>query len=237
MAIPLYVGFDKREACVFHVFNQSVIENTTVPVAIHPLADNLLHFDGQQDGSNAFVYSRYLVPQLQGFKGWAIFADGDMILNADLNELWALRDDKYAVMCVKHNYKTKHSRKYIGTPLENDNVDYPRKNWSSLVLFNCGHPANRILTREFVAEAGGACLHRFNWLRDDEVGELPKEWNHLVGESSPAHAKLYHHTLGSPGFWSYMYCESYRDWNRYLINALHMEGERPEEIVRRAKAA
>ena len=232
--IPIYVGFDQREACVFHVFNQSVIEHATRTVSIHPLATNMLDFDGQQDGTNAFIFSRYLVPFLQKYEGWAIFADGDMHLNADIGELFDLRDDKYAVMVVKHDYKTCSRRKYIGSPIENDNVDYPRKNWSSVMLFNCSHPSNKILTRKYVAETG-PYIHRFNWLNDDEIGELPSEWNHLDTEYDwDPDAKLVHQTLGTPGFAHYQDCDSTGQWHSYLWNALEIIGERPYEMTRRA---
>lgn len=236
--IPIYVGFDQREALVYHVFCQSVIEHAQQPVSFHPLATKQLRFDGQQDGTNAFIFSRYLVPYLQDYKGWAIFADGDMHVNTDISELWGFRDDKYAVMVVKHDYLTKHPRKYIDTPLENDNVDYPRKNWSSVVLFNCGHPSNRILTRGYVAEAGGAVLHRFAWLNDEEVGELPKEWNHLCGEYEwNPDAKLVHQTLGTPAFSYYSKCDSARQWNGYLLRAMNIEGEFPANIAARAQGS
>lgn len=234
--INLYVGYDPREACVYHTFCQSVIENATVPVRFIPLHRGMLdNFDGQQDGTNAFIFSRYLIPQLQGYEGWAIFVDGDMHVNADINELWALRDKRRAVQVVPHDYQTKHKRKYIGTPIENDNVDYPRKNQSSVMLWNCGHPSNKILTRRYVQEAGGAILHRFQWLNDEEVGELPLEWNWLVGEyPERSGLKLYHHTLGSPGFSHYADCYSSDDWHQYYLNAVHMEGESALEMTNRA---
>ena len=234
--LTIYVGFDPREACVYHTFCQSVIENASGPVAFIPLHSPMLgDFDGQQDGTNAFIYSRYLIPYLQDYKGFAIFVDGDMHVTDDIYKLYDLRDESKAVQVVKHDYQTKQSRKYIGTPIENDNVDYPRKNWSSVMLFNCEHPSNRFLTPENVADSGGAVLHRFQWLDDDLIGELPKEWNHLVIEYEPnPRAKLVHHTLGSPGFSHYAECETSRDWNTYLLNALNMEGERQFEIVRRA---
>ena len=104
------------------------------------------------------------------------------------------------------------------------------------MLINCEHPSNRILTREFVEDAGGEFLHRFQWLNDDEIGELPPEWNHLVLEyQQNPNAKLYHHTLGSPGFNEYRHCESAEEWNSYLLNALNMEGEQPHDMVRRAR--
>lgn len=234
--LNLYVGFDPREACVYHAFCQSVIEHATVPVRFVPLHKPMLdNFDGQQDGTNAFIFSRYLIPLLQDYKGWAIFVDGDMHVTTDINELWGLRDERRAVQVVKHDYKTKSPRKYIGSPLENHNVDYPRKNWSSVVLWNCAHKSNKILTRRYVEEAGGSVLHRFQWLTDEEIGELPPEWNWLVGEYPPTtRAKLYHHTLGSPAFEHYANCESSSEWNQYLLNALNMDGERADSIVHRA---
>ena len=233
--ITLYVGYDPREAAVFTAFNQSVIQHTSVPVAICPLHQKSLEFDGQQDGTNAFIYSRYLVPYLQGYKGWAIFADGDMILREDLKDLWDLRDESKAVQVVKHNYKTGSPRKYVGSPIENNNIDYPRKNWSSVILWNCAHPANKILTKRYVSEAGGAVLHRFNWLNDEDIGGLPLEWNHLVREYKPnPDAKLVHFTLGAPGFNRYARDEHSWEWNAHLIDAINMVGERPDELIRRA---
>ena len=235
--LTLYVGYDPREAAVYHTFCQSVIETASGPVKFVPLhQEHFRNFDGQRDGTNAFIYSRYLIPYLQNFMGHALFCDGDMVVTEDIYKLFSLRDYEKAVQVVKHNYTTEHEIKYIGTPLQNSNIDYPRKNWSSVMIWNCGHVANKVLTKEFVSEASGAVLHRFDWLHDSEIGELPKEWNHLVGEyPENPDACLYHHTLGSPGFEYYRECESSKDWNRYLLNALNMEGERPFEMVRRAQ--
>lgn len=190
------------EAIAYHVFCQSVITNSSLPVQFLALSQNTL--DNYQeihgDGSNQFIYSRFLTPYLNNFTGWAIFADGDMICNADIAELWALRDQTKAVQVVKHDYKTKQKVKYLG----NKNEDYPRKNWSSLVLWNCDHPANKVLTPEFVLEKPGSFLHRFSWLSDDLIGDLPKEWNWLAIEypDNPA-AKIVHFTLGTPCFKEY----------------------------------
>lgn len=185
--IPLYCGFDQREAMGFHVFAQSVLERSSVPVAFIPLHGPMLKdFDGQKDGTNAFIYSRFLVPFIQGYRGWAIFADAsDMVCLEDIAKLWALREQflfNKALAVVKHDYRTKHARKYIGTPMESKNEDYPSKNFSSLMLWNCGHYANRRLTPELVTESPGSFLHRFQWCSEDQIGELPAEWNTLVGE-------------------------------------------------------
>lgn len=226
--IPIFVGFDPREAAAYHVFCQSVIQHATRPVAFIPLHRPLLqNFDGQRDGTNAFIFSRYLVPYLCGFNGWALFVDGDMVVTTDITELWAMRETLAygkAVGVVQHDYKTRHKRKYIGTPIENDNVDYPRKNWSSVMLWNCGHYANRILTPEFVRESSGQLLHRFEWLRDDQIGALPREWNCLVGEQGVADAKLLHYTLGIAGIPHYAECDAAEYWHDAKCNAMHIIG-------------
>ena len=225
--MPIFVGYDSREAACYHVFVQSVIERSSVPVAFHPLHGPMLNgFDGQQDGTNAFIYSRYLVPHLCGYEGWAIFADGDMVCLEDIANLWKLRDESKAVLVVKHDYKTKHPRKYLGTPLESDNADYPKKNWSSIMLWNCGHPKNRKLTSEFVAWAGGRFLHRFEWLSDDDVGRLPPQWNCLVGEQEQSFAAILHFTLGIPGFAAYKHFEGAEHWFRARRSAMNLVGER-----------
>jgi len=233
--IILFVGYDERESVVFHTFNQSVLDHTTYPVSITPLHESMLGcFDGQRDGTNRFVYSRYLVPDLMDFQGWALFCDGDMIVLGDLVELWALRDPTKAVQVVKHNYKTSSSRKYVGTPIEDKNVDYPRKNWSSVVLWNCGHPSNGCLTREYVERTGPEVLHRFKWLRDSEIGALPIEWNMLVNEVECENPKLVHYTLGCPGIEGYEDCPHAQTWHDEVLRVNNIIGQRPEKMIERA---
>jgi lipopolysaccharide biosynthesis glycosyltransferase len=215
--IPLFSGYDPRESIAYHVLIQSVLQTSSVPVCDIPLHTSMLkNFDGQQDGTNAFIYSRFLVPSLMNYEGWALYCDSDMLFRDDIAKLWALRDDRYAVMVVKHDYKTRYKLKAIGTVMEARNDDYPRKNWSSMVLWNCGHPSNKIVTTEFASQAGGKTLHRFNWLNDDEIGEIPAKWNHLVGEYPyDANAKLVHFTLGSPCFDYYRHCDYSDEWGSY----------------------
>jgi len=222
-SIPLYVGFDPREAAAYHVFVQSVIERASVPVSFIPLHGPMLgKFDGQKDGTNAFIYSRFLVPYLQNYQGWAIFVDGDMVMQEDIAKLWEYRRDYFdkAMHVVKHDYQTKNPIKYIGTSMEAKNLDYPGKNRSSVILWNCGHHANRILTPEFVAESPGSLLHRFEWLKDKQIGELPQEWNALAMEQDLSLASLIHYTCGIPGIEHYKYCDGADHWHRALRNAL-----------------
>ncbi len=196
------VGFDQREAVAFHTFVQSVINVTSLPVSVTPLVLNALpgYSETHNDGSNTFIYSRFLTPYLTNFEGWAIFADGDMICREDLKNLWDLRDDRYAVMVVKHDYQTKAHQKYLG----NKNENYPKKNWSSVILWNCAHPKNKDLTPDFVMSKDGKFLHRFSWLDEVDIGEIPKEWNWLTTEYPDNYqAKLLHYTLGTPCFKDY----------------------------------
>jgi lipopolysaccharide biosynthesis glycosyltransferase len=140
--------------------------------------------------------------------------DGDMLLRDDITKLWNLRDDSKAVLVVKHNYKTKMKEKYLGAK----NEDYPCKNWSSVVLWNCSHPKNKILTPEFIQSATGAQLHRFTWLEESDIGELPIEWNWLPDEFGPnPNAKLLHYTLGTPSFHEFATTPMGDEWHREKI--------------------
>ena len=215
--IDIFVGYDPREAVAYHTFCQSVISHASRPVRFTPLvADTLRGSNTQRDGSNQFIYSRFLVPHLMGYRGWAIFADGDMVCKADISELWEMRDDRYAVQVVKHEYKTKHVKKYLG----NKNEDYPRKNWSSLILWNCAHSANRSLTPDAINGVDGSFLHRFQWLHDGEIGELPLTWNWLVMEyPENDQAELLHYTIGTPCFEAYQDCEMADHWHKEWLKS------------------
>jgi lipopolysaccharide biosynthesis glycosyltransferase len=224
--IRIITGFDQREAVAFHTFYQSIISHSSTPVQITPLAINTLreYRETHSDGSNAFTYSRFLTPYLCNFEGWAIFADGDMVCQADITELWNLRDESKAVQVVQHDYETKQAIKYLNQP----NANYPRKNWSSVILWNCAHPSHRLLTPAFVAGSTGAFLHRFSWLQDEQIGSLPKEWNWLAieYEDNPK-AKLVHYTLGTPCFKKYAQTAMSEHWwstYRSLQQGLEVEG-------------
>lgn len=215
--IPVFIGYDPREAIAYHVCTNSIIRQSSEPVSLNPLALNILkdYEEKHTDGSNHFIYSRFLVPHLMNYQGWAIFMDGDMILRDDIANLWHLRDDSKAVMVVKHDYKTRMAEKYLGSK----NEDYPRKNWSSVILWNCAHPSNAIVTPEFIQNASGAAVHRFTWLADNEIGELPKEWNWLdiEYEWNPL-AKLVHYTLGTPCFHEFANKGDFsNEWHRERI--------------------
>jgi lipopolysaccharide biosynthesis glycosyltransferase len=214
--INIFIGYDHREAIAYHVCVNSIIRHSSKPVSVTPLAlQNMQDYQEKHtDGSNQFIYSRFLVPHLMQYKGWAIFMDGDMLLRDDIEKLWSLRDESKAVMVVKHDYKTKMTEKYLGAKNEN----YPRKNWSSVILWNCEHAANRAVTPEFIETATGAQLHRFTWLDDNLIGELPIVWNWLPDEfGANQDAKLLHYTLGTPSFHEFATTPMGDEWHRERI--------------------
>jgi len=214
--INIFIGYDHREAIAYHVCANSIIRHASKPISFTPLAlQNMQDYqETHTDGSNQFIYSRFLVPHLMEYKGWAIFMDGDMLVRDDIEKLWALRDETKAVMVVKHDYKTKMTEKYLGAKNEN----YPRKNWSSVILWNCEHAANKVVTPEFIETATGAQLHRFTWLADELVGELPNVWNWLPDEFGVNQdAKLLHYTLGTPSFHDFATTPMGDEWHRERI--------------------
>ena len=214
--IPIFIGYDPREATVFHVCANSIIRNSSSPVSIVPVALNLFkdYSETHTDGSNHFIYTRFLVPYLMHWCGHAIFIDGDMVVRSDITELWNLRNSMFDVQVVKHDYKTKMPVKYLGAK----NEDYPRKNWSSVILWNCNSFPNRILTPEYIMQATGKELHRFTWLDDSRIGELPKEWNWLPDEyGANPDAKLLHYTLGAPSFHEFANTPMADEWHKERI--------------------
>ena len=219
--IQLVIGWDSREAVGGHVFLQSVIERCSMPVEVTILTPAILKELGVgTDGTNAFSKARFLTPYLTGYSGYAIFADGaDMLCVSDLAELWGSRDPDMAVQVVKHNYTPRNTRKYIGTDMESGNEPYPRKQWSSLVLWHCSYFGHRQLTPAFVENATGSFLHRFSWLPDERIGEIPKEWNWLVDEDNQSDsAKLVHYTQGIPGFSHYDGVSYSDEWKQAWVD-------------------
>lgn len=225
--IHLFIGHEPREEAGTHVFVSSVLEHTKAPIAITPLHLPMFrdfYGQGSRDGTNAFIYTRFLVPFLMGYRGWAIFADGaDMLCKADLAELWRLQDASRAVLCVQHDYATKHKRKYRGTAMEADNRDYRCKNWSSLMLMNCSHGAWKGLTPEKIEQMTGAELHAFSWMRSEAIGELPQEWNWLADEyGENPDAKLLHWTAGVPAFPLYSHAPHCLEYLRQMRRVAHV---------------
>lgn len=211
--IRVFVGWDPRESIAFEVLARSIWKRSSETVSITPLVKS--HLGSKRDGgSTEFAFTRFLVPYLCEFSGHAIFMDCDMLCRADIAELWAHREPHWrihgpAVKVVKHDYRPTETTKFLGAPQQ----QYERKNWSSVMLFD--NAKCRTLTPEYVESASGLDLHQFKWLDEakNPVGELPEEWNYLVGHSKGL-AKLVHYTLGGPWFREYRHCEYADEWFR-----------------------
>jgi hypothetical protein len=209
--IRVFLGYDPREAAAYYVCQQSILEHTKAEVSFHAVRGE------RRDGSNTFTYERFLVPHRCGFSGIAIFLDGDMLVRSDIAELAKLARLDKACAVVKRDYRTKHPTKYLGAK----NEDYPKKNWSSVVVWNCGYFPNRVLTPEFVAKHDGAYLHRFGWLKDEQIGDLPVEWNRLVLEQEiEDDDNLRHFTIGTPCFAEYADSPGANEWFATFNRAL-----------------
>jgi lipopolysaccharide biosynthesis glycosyltransferase len=223
--IPVFIGYDPREAIAYHVCANSIIRNASAPVAIIPVALNLFtdYKETHGDNSNHFVYTRFLVPYLMDFRGRAIFIDGDMVVRGDIIELYESLKTAHDVAVVKHDYKTRMPVKYMGAP----NEDYPRKNWSSVIVWDCQSYPNRRLTPDFVQKQPGSFLHRFSWIDDDRIQALPTEWNWLPDElGENTQAKLLHYTLGTPCFNEFVDTTQAEDWHSEHSLTQHCEQRR-----------
>lgn len=222
--LKVYIGFDPKEAVAFHVLSDSIMRLSSGPVCIVPLITEQLikskvylrEYDRRQ--SNAFSFTRFLVPHLSDYKGKSIFMDCDMLLRGDIYQVLEEIDENAAVSVVKHDYVSSVKTKYLGTK----QYSYPRKNWSSFVVWNCAHEKNRQVNPEFVKSQDAATLHRFLWLHDDEIGSLDLKWNWLVGEytNPPKNVMNLHWTLGGPYFNEYRNTEFAEEWfkQRTLTN-------------------
>ena len=210
--INITIGFDGREAAAFNVLAYSIHARASQPVSIAPIMLSQLKGVFQRERhplqSTDFSFSRFLTPWMAGYQSWSIFMDCDMLVLDDIAKLWAMRDERYAVMVVKHHHVPKEEKKFLDEPQSK----YEKKNWSSVMLFN--NPRCRALTPEYINTASGLELHQFKWLGNDNlIGEIPAKWNHLVGYDAPRKdASLVHYTLGGPYFDTYRDCEYASEW-------------------------
>ena len=210
--INIFIGYDNKERVAYNVLSHSIIQNSTKPVAITPIALNNLKDDFVRERNNLssteFSFSRFMIPHLMNYQGWALFMDCDMLMFEDVAELWRMRDDSKAIQVCKHDYVPKEKTKFLGQV----QTAYPKKNWSSFMLMNCKKCTT--LTPDYVNKASGLELHQFKWLEsEDLIGDLPLEWNWLVGEyEHKEDVKNVHYTEGGPWFPDYKDCDYSQDW-------------------------
>jgi len=224
--LRIFIGYDDAERTSYHVLSHSIQRRASIPVSISPLNRATLKavFNRTRGTyeSTDFSISRFIVPYLCDYEGWAVFMDCDMLCLGDVAELaqYASLMDKYgsAVRCVQHDYTPSSDIKF----LHQKQTVYEKKNWSSLMLMN--NTLCRKLTPEYVETAPGLALHRFEWTTPDKIRKMPKEWNVLVGEENQVpldQAKLIHYTNGGPWFSEYIDCEGADLWFNELE---HMNG-------------
>lgn len=216
--LAVFIGYDQREEDAWNVCRLSMARRSSVPVHAVKLSERALRYNGWYDRpwkmegaqkvdvrdgkpfSTDFAFTRFLVPALALYEGWALFCDCDFLFTADIARLFDLADENFAVQVVKHRHDPAETVKMDGVV----QTRYHRKNWSSLILWNCAHPSNRFLTTQAVNHEPGQWLHAFGWLKDAEIGELPITWNWLSGVSEPLPGNAIpcgiHYTLGGPWF-------------------------------------
>ena len=217
--LNIYVGYDSKEDIAYRVCKYSILKRSRSPIKITSLklyelvAKNLYKRDIDPLASTEFTYSRFLVPALNNYNGWAIFCDCDFIFFEDISNILVDIDQSKAVYCVQHDYTPKEKHKMDGQK----QTIYPRKNWSSFILFNCSHPSNKKLSLDLVNSETGSFLHQFKWLEDNEIGRLDERWNWLEGWTSNHNNKkpfAVHYTRGGPWFEEWQDVEFANEWVR-----------------------
>ena len=215
--LNIYVGYDSKEDIAYRVCKHSILKRSSANVKIRSLklyeliANKLYNRTIDPLASTEFTYSRFLVPVLNNYNGWAIFCDCDFLFFEDVEKILNNIDESKAVYCVQHDYTPKEKHKMDGQK----QTIYPRKNWSSFILFNCSHPSNRRLSVDLVNSETGSFLHQFKWLKDSEIGSLDERWNWLEGWTSKHNKKTpfaVHFTRGGPWFEEWQDVEFANEW-------------------------
>jgi hypothetical protein len=246
--MKVYIGWDAQQMLAYVVAEQSLRRHAhgrvdvrrvampelqaqglyTRPTTAHAAATGYWDVISEAPMSTGHAIARFLVPALCGYEGLAVFTDGDVLYREDIARLFALADPRYALQVVQHKVIQAPGVKMQGQA----QVLYARKNWSSVMLFNCAHPANRALTPELVNRVPGRDLHRFCWLDDAQLGPLPPRWNVLVGEQADRDPAIAHFTLGVPNMAGYEHQPYADEW--YL--AARQAGYRLQRPPRRPEA-
>jgi len=216
----IYIGYVCRhpiasEACEYSLRTHS--KDLDIEHLKLSEVDKNLYWREYKDQSTEFTYTRFLVPYLQDYEGWALFCDNDFLFLDDVKKIFNMRDDKYALMCCKHDYYPETILKMVNKK----QTMYKRKCWSSLMLINCGHESVKKLDLSTVSEQSGRYLHQFKWLKDEEIGSIPRHWNWLVNwykESDEDKPSALHFTEGGPWIVESEYKNLWLDYKKQKEN-------------------
>jgi lipopolysaccharide biosynthesis glycosyltransferase len=225
LPVKVFVGYDSREDIAWQVCRHSLLRHSDENIEVIPLRQSALRELGlytrplDAGASTEFSLTRFLTPYLAAQRGWVIFCDCDFLFTTDIRNVLDGLDPNKAVYCVQHDYVPAHQVKMDGKR----QATYPRKNWSSFMIFNCDHPDVRALTPAVVNSVSPAYLHRFEWVADDEaIGSLELDWNFLEGEYAMPRTtpRVIHYTNGGPWFEQWQNCDYADLWlherNLYL---------------------
>lgn len=227
----IFIGWEPREADAYRVTEASLRKHARGPLNVVRLDREALRWAGlyrrsnrdtatrvdtvdRQHYSTEFSFTRFLIPALMQYRDFALFVDCDWLFRSDVYELFDNTNPVSAAQCVHHDFAPAWGTKMDGAVQDT----YPRKNWSSLVMWNCGHEANRAITPDTVSNRDGSYLHRFGWLPHvTDVGDIDEAWNWLPGHSSPAiNPKGVHFTEGVPSMAGYENVAFADEWRSYL---------------------
>ena len=218
--MKIYIGYDSKISIASKVCEHSLrhhSEDLDIELLkLTKLKKKKLYWRPYKNQSTEFTYSRFLIPYLQNYKGWALYCDNDFLFLKDVKELMSLQNNSKAVLCVKHEYKPKDKTK-MGNKKQ---INFSKKNWSSLMLINCGHPSMKNLDLSTVSEASGRYLHQFQWLDDDEIGSIPHSWNWLVNwyrtDKGDGHPEALHFTEGGPWIVDSEYKQTWLNYKKLM---------------------
>ena len=214
--VDVFIGLDEPHKIAYDVCENSIVSKAKrYMINIHAINCNTVKEykrDADKFESTQFAFARFFAPYLCDFTGVSMFVDGDFLFLNSIDDLLDKYDDQYAVMCCKHDYVPKLETKMDNKPQSY----YPRKNWSSLMLFNNEHPDVKKLTPNRINRESGKYLHRFEWTDDENIGSIPVSWNWLVGyyeETTHFFPKPLHYTDGGPWLDEHKHCEHNEVWH------------------------
>lgn len=230
-AFRVFIGYDPREDIAYRVAARSLLDKSSIPLEIIPIVQGDLRRRGlytrEKDplSSTEFSFTRFLTPYLCDYQGWALFVDCDFLFRRDIAEILEYTDTSKAVLVVKHDYTPAESTKMDGCVQH----PYPKKNWSSCILWNAAAEECRSLTPEVVNIQSGMYLHQFKWIPDpSRIGSLPITFNYLEGVYSAADEPdpiAVHYTRGGPWFPQWQHVEYNMDWNSAAVRVLQLQRE------------